>query len=550
MADEFTINITEQPLNVVCGLQEAQDGAPGANGITPQLRATGTALEASDDNGGTWAELIDLADHCVTLTGNQSVAGTKTFTGTLALGSTGQASITYDGNLSLNPRVTGSGNLTMSSGNMQIGTTYTNGGRLHVETGAAGTVGVHIRGVAGQSAEFFRIQNSSGTSLFRVLSSGTLSSNSGATFSGTVTTNSLSVTANGSVGTNFSVGGDIDCTNIIATDANLSSSTVGIFTCNSVANFYGDVGFSGSMPIFSTGALFQDTVAFSYPIEVQSDSGFYGPATFFSSVVMSDQLELNGQVAQSNNSAMTRSLSLKEQMFSAAFLRHCVPSAFNNSGTGTSAINEGDVFSLASGTTASAWQRAGISRVINTNPGATGGNNRVDQAVAFSVPGFYYIDTSGNSEIYFICGDAGSGAPAAIGANKLTGRGFGARIYYSTVNARREIKLFAHNGTTYVESATGAAFKATGVGATQSIIISSDGAGTIKLFYDGAIGDGQTFSRPDSINPYLSLSGGPTGANTYAGPYFSVLTVNGATPPVGQSQAKGVNAMIHVGTVY
>jgi hypothetical protein len=54
MSDSFNITIEEEPLEISIAIQEAADGAPGAPGVSPQLRSNGTALEASEDEGETW----------------------------------------------------------------------------------------------------------------------------------------------------------------------------------------------------------------------------------------------------------------------------------------------------------------------------------------------------------------------------------------------------------------------------------------------------------------------------------------------------------------
>jgi hypothetical protein len=93
MSDTLTINIEEVPQVFTLAIQEASDGAPGANGqdgqngqdgITPQLRATGTALEA--DSGEGWEELIDLGElEFVSLSGDETIAGNKGFSGQVEL---------------------------------------------------------------------------------------------------------------------------------------------------------------------------------------------------------------------------------------------------------------------------------------------------------------------------------------------------------------------------------------------------------------------------------------------------------------------------------
>jgi hypothetical protein len=129
--------------------------------------------------------------------------------------------------------------------------------------------------------------------------------------------------------------------------------------------------------------------------------------------------------------------------------------------------------------------------------------------------------------VRIIVGDPGSSAatpPATGSQNALTGRGFGAEVYYSTANARQEIRLFAHNGTSYVTSA-GVAFPNVFTG-THSLVVSSDGAGNIRLYGHTTASLFLPSERPVLLN---TLSGGPSGSANLGGSHISVVCVNHGT---------------------
>ena len=88
----------------------------------------------------------------------------------------------------------------------------------------------------------------------------------------------------------------------------------------------------------------------------------------------------------------------------------------------------------------------------------------------------------------------------------MSERGFGAEFYYSNANSRQEIRLFAHNGTTYVQSSGIAFGSPSNWAGITSLVLASDGAGTIKLFgYASSV-----HSNPPELPLLLTLTGGPT----------------------------------------
>lgn len=285
-------------------------------------------------------------------------------------------------------------------------------------------------------------------------------------------------------------------------------------------------------------------------VDTTTNQTIGGEKIFSENAVFNDTANtMPNQLPETSDAIMTRGLSVKEIMFSQGVLRGIWGSGFNTSGTGTAAATDNSGFSVAGSTTASAWQRAANTRTITTNPGYTGGNNAANVPFAFATCGFIQMDATDNTEMRVVCGDAGSAAPPAFGSNRLTARGFGFVVYYSTTNARREVKLFAHDGTTYVESASGVAIQALSPSSwVQNLILSTNGAGTIKLF-TGVNASGNTGGKRTDSTPILTLSGGPS-TGTFGGPYLSTIIVNSATPPTGTISYRCINMMLHTGEIY
>ena len=248
--------------------------------------------------------------------------------------------------------------------------------------------------------------------------------------------------------------------------------------------------------------------------------GLTGDQTVAGNKTLSGQLELTGQAATNTTSAMTRGLMLAEEAFNASFWQFGINSAGGNSGTGSSASR--------SGSSASGWGRT----VITSNAmrsGASGAISlRSDIPLAVSVWGSLDVSsTVSGAVVRIIIGDPGNTvgtAPRFADQNALIARGFGAEVYYSTANSRQEIRLFAHDGTTYSTS-SGAAFQ-NGFAGTHTILVSSDGMGNIKLF---AHTTGNSFTNLQRPTLLQTLSGGPSGSSSMGGSHITCVCVNHST---------------------
>jgi len=192
--------------------------------------------------------------------------------------------------------------------------------------------------------------------------------------------------------------------------------------------------------------------------------------------IITGPVDITDQDASTANRIMTRDLALAEEAMNVAFWQFGLNTSGGNSGTGSSQGR--------SGSTATGWGRQIITSTA-MRPSASGGitmKGDIPIAVAF----FGAIDvsqTTNGSKVRIIVGDTGNttGTPPRFGGqDALLARGFGAEVYWSTANARQEIRLFAYGASGYVVS-TGAAFLNTFQG-SHTIVVSSDGLGNIRLY--------------------------------------------------------------------
>ncbi len=226
-------------------------------------------------------------------------------------------------------------------------------------------------------------------------------------------------------------------------------------------------------------------------------------------------------------------------LFSIGAKRYLFPlsSHFATSGSGGAGTNDNNGCSLTGGTTASAWQGGGISRTLLRNSGASGANGQANVPFAIALRGFLYIESSANSEARFCMGQNYAAAPPAIGSPALTTVGFGCRIYYSVANARHEVVIFVHDGTSYNESAAAALGPFTEADSSFSIVLSHNGAGMVKLF---AAANSLADVSPTAL---LTRTNGPS-SGTYSNAFFSAITRNGPTPPSAQIQLKTLTHIV------
>ncbi len=238
--------------------------------------------------------------------------------------------------------------------------------------------------------------------------------------------------------------------------------------------------------------------------------------------------------------ALTRADSIKEELFNVTDYFFCTTAGGGNSGAGSSVSR--------SGSAATGWGRMYLAtNVTRTNSsGAYTFPSSTPIAVAF----VGYLDASNvnlnGSVSRLIVGDArDSSTPAYGNANALSTDGFGAEVYWSSVNNRSEVRLFAYGAGGYVVS-SGIEY----VGRynyEMAMAVSSDGAGNIKLFMSDGVVAGILQNRMEHV---LSLSGGPTTGAIRNG--ISLVSVNhGVNAPVGFDALHGiVRAKIVLGQIF
>lgn len=232
----------------------------------------------------------------------------------------------------------------------------------------------------------------------------------------------------------------------------------------------------------------------------------------------SGQVELTGQSASTDDSAMTRSL-VENLMMASTHIEQILVKVVSDSGTtgaqstldyitrGSARIDAGTV---TSGKAVASYGNSGITHL---EPIVGGGINFSN---AFSVSGRFALSAIVDDHegvIRFLFGGPNTSALADSDAFTDEGVGFEMRRVSSPATGTLQARLIHHNGTTYtaeswVTFATVASPGANG----YAFLIKSDGSGGLELFLDTA-----QFFRPPSLvgaSPIQSATGGPTGVSS------------------------------------
>jgi hypothetical protein len=235
------------------------------------------------------------------------------------------------------------------------------------------------------------------------------------------------------------------------------------------------------------------------------------------------------QTAASDGSLMTRDLVDANPLFALCNVRALGAYAFGNSGTGSGTFENyvrGGA-SINSGTAATGYARMSIYRGINNASGFTGSG--INFAQQISVSALLSVSLTTADTVHRLVIGGNGGVPAASDADALAVQGFGVELAQSGANARA--RLFCRNATTYATSAYTSDFNML---AQFYVIVSSNGAGVVRLFLEGASANNLAPSRV-SATPALTLSGGPTGAST--GVFIDIVSVNPAAATVATSSS-------------
>jgi hypothetical protein len=240
----------------------------------------------------------------------------------------------------------------------------------------------------------------------------------------------------------------------------------------------------------------------------------------------SDNLMPNATTASSGASLMTRELTDDNPLWALGSVRPMGAYAFGNSGspaTAVEAVTRGGAF-LATGANTNGYGRASLYQGINDAPLLSGQGIRFTQSITASA--ILSTVPRTNGVVRLIVGGNG-GVPAAADADALAVRGFG--VEFAVDPSGFKMRLFAHNGTSYTNSAYSAGI-ANSSAPPQHVIISSQTNGVISLYH--SIGVVKSPPRP-STTPLLTLSGGPTSG--FGGGYVDLVTVtasNTAATPI------------------
>lgn len=208
-------------------------------------------------------------------------------------------------------------------------------------------------------------------------------------------------------------------------------------------------------------------------------------------------------------SLITRDDAESNLLFAMLAVRESDQASYTANG-GVASQNDGDNL-LISAATANLRPVAMRYRNINRVPSSSGAANVVAPIRIASAGTIVHIGSAANgAKFRFAIGMASGAAVPAADINALTGRGFGWEVFWSSVNARLEFGLFAHDGTTYVTSASPLN---TGLNPGNNdnywhIIVGLAGSGVVSAWTWFGASPGVT-ARP-SWTPSITLAGGPT----------------------------------------
>lgn len=316
---------------------------------------------------------------------------------------------------------------------------------------------------------------------------------------------------------------------IIAFDDGFGSPTLILQTAGDIITFQ-DGNNNGSYDAFETvylnysiggGVLgLGGTDPFNAAVSVGTNFLYMGSGlTIYNPFTVAGQVEMTGQSASTDDSAMTRSLVDTDRWLTSS--RIWSPSyafAFANSGTGSQALaTAGElVAALDSGTSNSGYGKARLARGLNNAPGYSGSGIYFNREIGISI-NMALVAASTETNVFRIIAGTGSGAPAAADSDPITDDGFGVEVRYDGTNT--EWRVFGHNGTTLTTSAWTNLYAGNRLH-PQMFAVYSNGSGTITA-YNTTYG-GNSYAT-------ISTTGGPTTTGASATAYASAECANSST---------------------
>ena len=258
-------------------------------------------------------------------------------------------------------------------------------------------------------------------------------------------------------------------------------------------------------------------------------------------------VNLTSQDSSTADRVMTRDLSESNHMRNVGIVREIHPAcmSFTSASGGSAIVNVDGGFALANPVTANAYSRAALVRAWANYPASTGANNPCNVPVAFAMCGMLLPPFDVNAVVRFVIGEVGSGTPALPSANALSARGFGFEIYWNTTNSRAEIRMFSHDGTSYTTSSTSIAYNAS-LGRHFSAMVTSDGSGVSKLFYDTSAAG----TAPPRVPLTAAITHTAPSSLNYGQPFASVYCVNTSTATTAAYGVRFFSSRLQVGTIY
>ena len=250
-------------------------------------------------------------------------------------------------------------------------------------------------------------------------------------------------------------------------------------------------------------------------IKAKIDAGL----TIAGNQTFSGQVELTGQSASTDDSAMTRSLVDTDRWLAGS--RIWSPSyAFSlaNSGTGSQAITiAGELMAqLDSGTSNSGYGKARLARGLNSSPGYSGAGIQFQREIGISL-NMTLVTAGTEVNVFRIIAGTGSGAPAAAGTDPISDDGFGVEVRYDGTNT--EWRVFGHNGTTLTASAWTDLYTGYRLN-PQMFAVYSDASGNVTAY---------TANQGGNTYTTITTTGGPTTAGASATSYASAECVNSSS---------------------
>lgn len=251
-------------------------------------------------------------------------------------------------------------------------------------------------------------------------------------------------------------------------------------------------------------------------------------------ITATGQVELTGQAASTDDSAMTRSLvDQNRTLLPNCIQLHSMTGAA--SGTGATSTNDftvrGDA-RLRCGSSAGAYSSMWFSKNVTAQT-----TSRIDYSRRIELGGVVHLGANDTADgvVRLVIGASNTSAvPPLADADAMTGAGIGIEFDFDSGSSNKRVRIIYHNGTTYKQSAWVTYVTASGLGSRPvSYQITNVGDGNIHLRVSVAAGTHNGANPLNNVAASLSVSDGPTGTGN--------LNENAILASVVQNSASYVN---------